>query len=322
MLWIILLAVILAGVALTYLCYRIPFYSRPRGRSEITALPAGEQYAARREEMGVLLREMEAIPYEEVDIISYDGTCLVGKYYHVRDGAPLQIQLHGWHGGGLRDFSGGNKLAREWGFNTLVPDQRAHGRSGGRTITFGLRERYDCLAWTQYACRRFPGTPIVLAGVSMGAATVLMAAGLDLPEQVRAIIADSPYSSPRGIICKVCRDYRLPPALLYPFIALGARLFGRFDLNETTAAQEVRKAKVPILIIHGEDDRFVPCEMSRPIYDACPTPKVRATFPGAGHGISYIQDPARYAETVRRFLTEQAGLDVPADEEQLTGETV
>ena len=107
--WIILLAaVLLAGLALTYLCYRVPFYSSLRGRQEITALPDGEQYAARREEMGALLREMEAISYEEVDIISYDGTRLVGKYYHVRDGAPLQIQLHGWRGGGLR------ASARRW----------------------------------------------------------------------------------------------------------------------------------------------------------------------------------------------------------------
>ena len=302
MAWILALAGAAAlALALTYIAYRVPFYNPLPHREDIFDIPAGDQYQTRREEMGALIREMDAIPCDEVNIISYDGTPLAARYYHVADGAPLQIEFHGWHGSAIRDFCGGNKLARQMGMNTLVVDQRAHGKSGGTTITFGLRERYDCLAWCRYAVERFPGATITLAGVSMGASTVLMAAGLDLPEEVTGIIADSPYSSPVDIISKVCRDVHLPPGLMLPFIKLGARLFGRFDLAETTAAREVAKAKVAILILHGEDDRFVPCDMSREIYDACPGPRMRVTFPGAGHGISYVIDPEGYRRAVVRF---------------------
>lgn len=302
MLWIILFIPVLV-LALAWIAYRVPFYSPLNRQEDIYDIPSGEQYQARREQMCALIREMDAIPCEIVNITSYDGTGLAGRYYHISDGAPLYIQFHGWRGSGIRDFCGGNKMVREMGMNTLVVDQRAHGKSGGRTITFGLRERYDCLRWVEYANRRFgPDKPIFLAGISMGAATVLMAAGLDLPENVAGIIADSPYSSPVDIIKKVCRDEHLPPALLFPFIALGARIFGGFDIRETTAAKEIARAKVPVLIIHGEDDRFVPCDMSREIFDACPTPKMRVTFPGAGHGISYITDPVKYRQTADRFL--------------------
>ena len=310
MVWLIVLAaLVLAACALTVVAYCVPFYS-PLGRKEnIYDIPPGAHYASRSGEMVALIREMAAIPCEEVTITSYDGTPLYARYYHVADGAPLQIQMHGWHGSAIRDFCGGNKLARESGFNTLVPDQRAHGRSGGRTITFGLRERFDCLAWIDYACRRFPDTPIVLAGVSMGAATVLMAAGQPLPPAVKGVIADCPYSSPAGIIQKVCRDGHVPPALLFPFVRLGARLFGRFDITETDVVTEIKKATVPVLLIHGQADGFVPCDMSREIFDACPTPKMRVTFPDADHGISYIIDPEGYGEAVRRFLTEYVHLD-------------
>ncbi len=314
MFWSVAVVILLLCGAL-YICYRVPFCNPLPHKEDIYDIPGGEQYQHKRDVMVSLIREMDAIPYEEVNIISYDGTPLFARYYHVADGAPLQIQLHGWHGSAIRDFCGGNKLAREMGMNTLVPDQRAHGRSGGRTITFGLRERYDCLAWCRYAAERFPGAPIVLAGVSMGASTVLMAAGLDLPTPVKGIIADSPYSSPVDIIKSVCRSVHLPAGLMFPLIALAGRLFGRFDIGETTAAQEVKKSKIPILIIHGEDDRFVPCDMSREIADSCPAPKMRVTFPGAGHGLSFIADPDGYARAVRRFLSEKVGL-LPEDRER------
>ena len=308
MLWLIVpAAVLLAGLALVWGLYRFVFCNPLPHEEKIYDIPGGEQYQVKRELMISLLDEMAAIPCDEVNITSYDGTRLCARYYHVSDDAPLQIQIHGYRGSAIRDFCGGNKLAREAGFNTLVVDQRAHGKSGGQTISFGLRERFDCLCWARWAAERFPGKPIILAGVSMGASTVLMAAGLDLPETVKGIIADSPYSSPVDIIKKVGRDIHLPVRLLFPLILLAARLLGGFDLRQTTAAKEIAKAKAPVLIIHGEDDRFVPCDMSREIYDACPTPKLRLTVPGAGHALSYIVDPEAYKKAVEQFL-ELAGV--------------
>ena len=295
---------ILLSVLIAWYSYRTAFYSPEKRKEDDYAIPKGEQYEKERQRMLSLIREMDEIPYEAVTISAQDGIKLSARYYHVRDGAPLQIQFHGYRGTALRDFCGGNKLAREAGQNTLVVDQRAHGKSGGTTITFGIRERLDCLCWAEYANQRFGSdTPVFLSGVSMGAATVLMASELELPANVVGIIADCPYSSPEAIIRKVCReDMHLPPALVMPFIRLGARLFGHFDLKEASAVQAVRNTNVPILLLHGEDDRFVPCDMSREIFDACTGEKTRITFPGAGHGLSYIVDTETYTAAVSRFV--------------------
>lgn len=302
LLFFLLLTVLIFAAA--YVCFRFAFYN-DLPDDDIYAVPPGPQYEPLTDQLHALARQMDALPYEQVYITSDDGLTLAGRYYHVADGAPIQIQFHGYRGNAIRDFCGGNRLAREEGQNTLVVDQRAHGKSQGRVITFGVRERYDCLAWARYAAKRFgPNTPIFLAGVSMGAATVLMASELDLPENVAGIIADCPYSSPLEIICKVCRDVRLPARLVCGLTCLGGLVYGHFCLWSASAEKAVRRTKVPVLIIHGEDDRFVPCGMSSKIYSAHREKITLVTFPGAGHGISYVVDTPRYAKVTDQFIRE------------------
>ncbi|MBQ7874528.1 MAG: alpha/beta hydrolase [Oscillospiraceae bacterium] len=294
-------------IIFAYLSYRKAFYSSPKRKENIRSIPTSEPYAKGRPIMLGLIDEMESIPFEQVYIKSFDGLELTARYYHIADGAPLQIQCHGYRGTAIRDFCGGNKLARDLGHNTLVIDQRAHGKSEGKTICFGIKEKYDCLAWANYAAKRFGDVPIVLSGVSMGAATVLMASELDLPENVRCIIADCPFSSPEETIANECKKMGIPPVIGMPFVRLGARIFGRLKLSGG-AEEAVKNTKVPILLIHGEADRYVPCEMSRKIYSANPEMITLETFPDAAHGISYITDPERYAEISRRFM-ENCGIE-------------
>ena len=129
-----------------------------------------------------------------------------------------------------------------------------------------------------------------------------MASELELPSNVVGIIADCPYSSPGKIIQKVCRDMKLPGKLMYPFVALAGLLFGHFRIWEASAERAVMNTKVPILLIHGEDDRFVPCEMSRTLCEANPEKITLETFPEAGHGLSYLLDSQRYEEVVGAFV--------------------
>lgn len=296
---------ILAAVAVlaSWLAWRAAFYNPIPRREDPYKIPGGQQYQRNAERMLALIREFDQIPYEPVEIRSFDGLRLFGRYYRVRDGAPLQIQFHGYRGTALRDFCGGNKIAREAGINTLVVDQRAHGRSEGHAITMGVKERYDCLAWAEYALKRFgPETPVTLAGVSMGAATVLMASQLELPANVKGVMADCPYSSPKGIVLQVLRRTSPLAVAVYPLLALGTRLFGGFRLTEASPLEAVREARVPLLIIHGEDDHFVPCQMSRELAQAAGGRAALATFPDAGHGLSYIEDQSRYEKLVSDFL--------------------
>lgn len=296
----LLILLILGG---SWYAYSVAFYSPQSRRVSADAPLKGKQYEAVAENISRISGIMQRFPFEEITIRGQDGTLLYGRFYHLKDNAPIEILFHGYRSHPYRDCSGGHALARKMGFNTLVVDQRAHGNSGGRTITFGVKERLDCLAWVEYLNRRFGSdTPIILSGLSMGAATVLMAAGLELPENVACIIADSPYSSPSAIIKKVCKDDGYPVGLCTPFIHLSPCLYGGFRLGSCTAKEAVRHATVPILLIHGEDDRFVPCDMSLEIAANCSSPVEVATFPGAGHGLSYMTNPVRYEKVVSHFL--------------------
>lgn len=283
--------------------YKVAFYSPLDQRNTLDDPLQGEQYEAVSEHIFRISHIMERIPCEEVTITSFDGCRLFGRYYHVRDGAPLEILFHGYRSCAFRDCSGGHALSRKMGFNALVVDQRAHGRSDGTTISFGIKEHRDCQCWIEYANERFgEETPIILSGLSMGAATVLMATGLQLPDNVTCVLADSPYSTPGAIIEKVCEDLHYPVLLCRPFIHLGAWLYGHFKLNSCTAKDAVSRAKVPILLIHGEDDRLVPCSMSSEIAAWSASPVTVHTFPDAGHGLSYMTDPIRYEQVVYDFL--------------------
>ena len=307
--WIfgILMFLILSAWLFTYVCYRLVFYKTKKKAlgPEEYEIPKGKEYEAYREEIISSIKNARSLPHEDVSIKSFDGLTLKGKYYEYREGATLEILFHGYRGNSERDLSAGVERCFRLGRNAMVVDHRASGRSEGKTITFGILERKDCLAWANFAVRRFgKDVKIILTGISMGAATVMMAAGEALPENVVCVLADCGYSSPKEIIQKVMRDLKLPVRLFYPFVKWGARLFGGFDLEEVSAMESVKRAKVPIIFIHGEADGFVPCDMSRSLYESCVSPKKIMTVPEAGHGIAYLKDGEAYLRALREFEQE------------------
>ena len=241
-------------------------------------------------------------PYEAVSITSHDGLKLTGRYYHVSDGAPLEIQCHGYKGNPFVDFAGAWSIAKAAGRNVLLINQRCHGGSDGHTITFGVLEREDVLAWIAYANNRFGQIPNLLNGVSMGAATVLMVSGMELPANVKGIIADCPYDAPTNIIKKVLgQDMGMPVKPVYPLIRLGGILYGRFNLNADSPVEAVKRSKLPILLIHGDDDRFVPYSMSCNIAAAAPETIEFHTISGAAHAMNYVTAPESYTAIVTAF---------------------
>lgn len=309
MTWIYIFFALIAVVLLAaYYAYRMAFYSPLSKRPDPFAPTKGKSYLPYRDLILKASQVMDRYQYEEVWIQSYDGKRLRGRYYHICDNAPLEILFHGYRSTCLRDCSGGHALSRKLKLNTLVVDQRAQGKSEGVTITFGIKERLDCLSWIQYANNRFGNTkPIVISGLSMGAGTVLMASDLDLPSNVQAIIADSGYTSPMAIIEKVCADLHYPLFLCRPLVRLGAALFGKFNIKESSAIESVKHNKIPTLLIHGETDSLVPCYMSKEIYAAAEDHIQLCTFPDAGHGLAFMVDPSRYEKVIYEFL-----LTIPA----------
>ncbi len=239
-------------------------------------------------------------PTKEVYIDSFDGLKLYGRIYLRDEKAPFEIAFHGYRSLACRDLSGGAMESIRREHNLLLIDERAHGKSEGSVISFGILERRDVLSWADYIAKNYPESKIILMGISMGASSVLMASEYEM-KNVCAVIADSPYSAPCEIIKKVAGDMHLPARLIYPFVRLGARLYGKFDLEESAPYTAVERASVPILIIHGEGDDFVPADMSRKIREN--NEKIcLETFPDAPHGLSYVFDRERYVRITNEFI--------------------
>ena len=298
---------ILFSLIVAYICFRMVFYEPRKQKlsSDELPVPEGEIYEPYHSIMKKWILEARNYPHENYYIQSHDGLTLHAKYFEHAPGAVTEIMFHGYRGSAERDLSGGIQRCFALGRNVLLVDQRTSCGSEGNVISFGINEHRDCLAWIDFAVNHFgPDVKLVLTGISMGASTVLMAAGKPLPENVVGVLADCGFSSPKNIIRKCAKDRHYPVNLIYPFIRLGAKLFGHFDLEEYSPLEAMKTCKVPVIFFHGEDDDFVPCYMSREVYDVCTSPKKLVTVPGAGHGLVYLVDNRKYFQSVVEFFSE------------------
>ena len=318
---IVITLIILAVVALialvgAYICYHITFKRKHEGPDDPFGGLDMEGFEPFVPKIHAMIRKLLPIPHEDVYIKSHDGLKLHARYYHKVDGAPIIIKVHGYNGCPLRDFCGGGVEHLDKVYNVLLIDQRGHEHSEGRCTTFGIKEKHDVCNWAKYLVKRFgKNTKIVIYGISMGAATVLMASAMKkLPKNVVGVMADCGYSSPKDIIIKVAtEDMHLPGKLCFPLIWLGARIFGGFNLTSDSPVKAVKKNKFPLMIIHGMADSFVPHPMSEKIYEAATTKdKKLFLYENAPHGISYMLNRDRYIEEMESFLSRTTGY-VPKD---------
>ena len=250
-------------------------------------------------------KELAACPHEIIRIQSRDGTPLVGHWMGVSSPRRIVIAMHGWRSAWDHDFGMVSDFFRNNGCSVLYAEQRGQGGSGGAHMGFGLTERYDCLDWVRWANAKCGGNlPIYLCGISMGASTVLMAGGLELPQNVRGILADCGFTSTTDIWKHVATQARLA----YPVYGGTAGKLAKKRLSMAVDAdscpQSLSRCRVPVLFVHGTDDHFVPVEMTYENYKACASPKRLFVVPGAEHGMSYLTDPQGYENAVQAFWTE------------------
>ena len=240
---------------------------------------------------------------ETVTAVSFDGLRLTADWLTADGPSRGRVLLfHGYHGG-LEDFSASLRHYHELGFDLLIPDQRAHHRSEGRFIGFGVLERRDCQTWAEEADRRWGAAPTFLVGVSMGASTVLMASGYELPEDVRGIVADCGFTSPKAIVTNVLhRQLHLPMTPFYPVVNGLFRLLAGYGLSDDSTVTAMTRNRLPVLFVHGGADGFVPPEMTLQTYNACRAEKDLLLVSGAGHGRSYLVDMPGYQRKLDAFL--------------------
>lgn len=304
---VLVLFIALAVLLMAYICFRIVFFvpRKNKAASEELPVPKGPLYEPYHPLMKKWILEARGFQSEDFYIKSHDGLTLHAKYFEYAPGAPMEIMFHGYRGSAERDLSGGIQRCFALGRNVLLVDQRTSCGSEGNVISFGINEHRDCLLWVDFAVNHFGSdVKIILTGISMGASTVLMAAGKPLPENVVGVLADCGFSSPKEIIKKCAKDMKLPANLVYPFIKLGARIYGHFDLEEYSPMEAMKTCKIPVIFFHGETDDFVPCYMSQDIYNACSSPKKLVTTPNAGHGLVYLVDNEGYFNAVVDFFSE------------------
>lgn len=246
---------------------------------------------------------INAQKFEPVSITSRDGLALAGKFLQAEPAEGTVILVHGYRSIAANDFSSAIRQYHEKGFNILLIDQRAHNGSEGRFITFGIHESEDVSLWAEYIHHRLPGLPIILGGISMGAASVLMSTRFDLPEEVKGIVADCGFTSPKDVIrFTIKNEAHLPPDLIFPLIDFWSRRLARVDLSSVSTVDVLKQNVIPVLFIHGKADRRVPCSMTEQNFEACKGYREMVLVENANHGVSFIVDPERVLGAWEAFL--------------------
>lgn len=296
----ILITVILV---LSFLLYRFAFATGEKERGDVH-VPSHGPYAILHERMVQDVNVLKNADWEWISITSGDGLRLYGRLERGEKDKPVLLFFHGWRGNAFFDGCPAYMIGHELGYNIILVDQRGHGRSEGNCTTMAVKECQDCADWANAVYDQAPDTPIILMGVSMGASTVLMAADRDLPETVRGIIADCGFTSSRDILrhCIPSMAPHAPVGLCYQLGRLGAILFGHFDPEDGNAIKALSHSSIPVLLIHGDIDDFVPWQMSIENQKACAGESRLVMIHNAPHAASWFTDSDTYRKEVMSFL--------------------
>jgi len=281
-----------------------------REQPKITNMDRAKQYLRGYKDYGPFLDAMDQgaqrlrdTPHQLIEIESYDGQTLVGHWFPHQNPKRLVVAMHGWRSSWASDFGFVSRFLHENDCSVLYAEQRGQGSSGGEYMGFGMIERYDCLEWIKWVNTQNPqNLPVYLAGVSMGAEAVLMTADMELADNVRGIVADCGFTSIHDIWKHVARRNLHLPYSIYGGVADSlCREKICMGTRDCSTVDALKNSRVPILLVHGTDDHFVPVEMTYKNYQACNAPKHLLIVPGADHGMCYFKEQERYEQAVREF---------------------
>jgi len=261
----------------------------------------------KKEEKTEVKKWLEETPQEKLEIKAKDDITLRATAYYNKtenqENHNWVIVAHGYRSKPSWVASIGMHFYKEKGYNVLIPSMRATEESEGKYIGMGWLDKDDIIGWINKIIEKDKNAKIILHGSSMGAATVLMASGEHLPSNVKAIIADSSYTSVWDIFkSELKARFNLPPFPLMQMFRVLAQIQAKYDIKEASVIDQVKKSNTPTLLIHGDADDFVPVTMEPEIYNAIPGEKDQLIIKGAGHTKSRYREPETYYKKVYEFI--------------------
>jgi len=251
--------------------------------------------------MTELQKEFDEQNFKEVKIQSRDKITLYGRYLN-RNSEKTMIFFNAYRGNSKQDYLHMLRFYKSLEYNLLFVDQRAHGKSKGVVITFGVKEKYDVVDWVEYVREYYNPREIILVGISMGASTVLMASDIVDNHLVKGIIADCGYTSIYNVLTQTLEAIAMPSKFALKCISFWLYIFKHVKLINADTTNAVARTDIPILYIHGVADKFIPSAMSEDNYNSTNTYSSLLLVDRAGHAGSYICDKRKYEYTVKEFL--------------------
>ncbi len=240
---------------------------------------------------------------EVIVLTARDGIRLSCDFFPCHGSHRYAILCHGYKGRAENMALYAEHFYKR-GFSILLPAARGHGESEGHYIGMGYHERLDIADYCTLLTERDAHAEILLFGVSMGGATVMLTLGEPLPQNVRCAIEDCGYTSAwEELSLRLVRQYHLPR---FPFLYtanLITKICAGYSFRHADAEKALTRAKIPLLLIHGGDDDFVPTEMVYRLYDAARCEKRLLVVPNAKHAVSAEENPTLYFETVDDFIS-------------------
>jgi uncharacterized protein len=272
------------------------------GSESASAMMDAEEQQRKLEEV---LKWTEEQTFENVEVKSKDGLKLSAVLLKSEEPSGKAVVLAHGYKGSNKQMPGITQFYHELGYDVLKPDARGHGKSEGSYIGYGWDDRKDYNEWINLLINEYGEKEIYLHGFSMGAATVLMTSGEELPSEVRGIIADSGYTTVEEELAHQLKYlYHLPAFPLMDITSAVTKVRAGYTFAEASAVEQVKKNTRPLFIIHGDQDELVPTEMADVLYNAASSEKELWIVPGAGHTEAYTVAEEEYQNRLKAFLKE------------------
>ena len=297
---IVLISLFFVILITSLICYFLVFL---RGVEINFKAPIEFRLCPYRDDRNRMLKDFEwfdSQKFEDIELKT-KKVKLHALYLPAKKSNKIAIMFHGYRGSAKNEFSGMAQFYQKLGYNICLVNQRAHGKSSGLLITFGIREKEDCLKWIDFINKKYKPSEILIVGVSMGASTVLMASN-KVPSKVKHIIADCGYACPDEQVKYLINYLHFP---LYPtiwFVKFWLYVFTGIRFSKYKIPEMLKKSKVPILFIHGKKDKMVPYYNTLLNYDEKKGVKDILLVEKAPHAGSYVYATKEYQRKVREFL--------------------